>query len=55
MTSAIGRMTSGASDWPTFAEKAQKLISTDHVAATFHAVHYDKLMGVKTPKAEKNS
>ncbi|HTN25922.1 MAG TPA: transporter substrate-binding protein, partial [Solirubrobacteraceae bacterium] len=25
----------GASDWPTFAEKAQKLISTDHVAATF--------------------
>ncbi len=25
----------GASDWPTFAEKAQKLISTDKVAATF--------------------
>jgi urea transport system substrate-binding protein len=25
----------GASDWPTFAEKAQELISTDHVAATF--------------------
>ena len=25
----------GASDWPTFAEKAQKLISTDDVAATF--------------------
>ncbi len=25
----------GATDWPTFAEKAQKLISTDHVAATF--------------------
>ena len=25
----------GASDWPTFAEKAQKLISTDNVAATF--------------------
>jgi urea transport system substrate-binding protein len=25
----------GASDWPTFAEKAQKLISVDHVAAVF--------------------
>jgi urea transport system substrate-binding protein len=25
----------GASDWPTFAEKAQKLISVDRVAATF--------------------
>ena len=25
----------GASDWPTFAEKAQKLISVDKVAATF--------------------
>lgn len=25
----------GASDWPTFAEKAQKLISEDRVAATF--------------------
>jgi urea transport system substrate-binding protein len=25
----------GASDWPTFAEKAQKLISTDKVAVTF--------------------
>jgi urea transport system substrate-binding protein len=25
----------GATDWPTFAEKAQKLISTDKVAATF--------------------
>jgi len=25
----------GASDWPTFAEKAQKLISSDKVAATF--------------------
>jgi urea transport system substrate-binding protein len=25
----------GASDWPTFAEKAQKLISSDGVAATF--------------------
>ncbi|MDQ3723305.1 MAG: urea ABC transporter substrate-binding protein [Actinomycetota bacterium] len=25
----------GQSDWPTFAEKAQKLISTDKVAATF--------------------
>ncbi len=25
----------GASDWPTFAEKAQKLISTNKVAATF--------------------
>jgi urea transport system substrate-binding protein len=25
----------GASDWPTFAEKAQKLISVDHVATTF--------------------
>ena len=25
----------GASDWPTFAEKAQKLISQDKVAATF--------------------
>ncbi|MEN3313792.1 MAG: urea transport system substrate-binding protein [Acidimicrobiaceae bacterium] len=25
----------GASDWPTFAEKAQKLISVDNVAATF--------------------
>jgi len=25
----------GASDWPTFAEKAQKLISEDEVAATF--------------------
>jgi urea transport system substrate-binding protein len=25
----------GASDWPTFAEKAQKLISTDKVAAVF--------------------
>ncbi len=25
----------GASDWPTFAEKAQKLISTDQVAAVF--------------------
>jgi len=25
----------GATDWPTFAEKAQKLISTDRVAATF--------------------
>lgn len=25
----------GASDWPTFAEKAQKLISQDEVAATF--------------------
>ncbi|CAN5546510.1 urea ABC transporter substrate-binding protein [soil metagenome] len=25
----------GNSDWPTFAEKAQKLISTDNVAATF--------------------
>jgi urea transport system substrate-binding protein len=25
----------GASDWPTFAEKAQKLISEDQVAATF--------------------
>lgn len=25
----------GASDWPTFAEKAQKLISADHVAAVF--------------------
>ncbi len=25
----------GASDWPTFAEKAQKLISSDNVAATF--------------------
>src|ERR1044072_3759295 len=25
----------GASDWPTFAEKAQKLISDDKVAATF--------------------
>ncbi len=25
----------GASDWPTFAEKAQKLISQDQVAATF--------------------
>jgi urea transport system substrate-binding protein len=25
----------GKSDWPTFAEKAQKLISTDKVAATF--------------------
>jgi geranylgeranyl transferase type-2 subunit beta len=24
----------------------------DHVAATFHAVHYDKLMGTKTPKAD---
>jgi hypothetical protein len=24
----------------------------DHVAATFHAVHYDKLLGVKTPKAD---
>lgn len=24
----------------------------DHVAATFHSVHYDKLMGVKTPKAD---
>jgi geranylgeranyl transferase type-2 subunit beta len=24
----------------------------DHVAATFHAVHYDKLHGVKTPKAD---
>jgi geranylgeranyl transferase type-2 subunit beta len=24
----------------------------DHVAATFHAVHYDRLMGVKTPKAD---
>jgi urea transport system substrate-binding protein len=25
----------GASDWPTFAEKAQKLISSDHVATVF--------------------
>ena len=25
----------GASDWPTFAEKAQKLISVDHVAVVF--------------------
>lgn len=25
----------GASDWPTFAEKAQKLISVNHVAVTF--------------------
>jgi urea transport system substrate-binding protein len=25
----------GASDWPTFAEKAQKLIQSDHVAAVF--------------------
>ena len=25
----------GASDWPTFAEKAQKLISVDKVATTF--------------------
>jgi urea transport system substrate-binding protein len=25
----------GASDWPTFAEKAEKLISQDHVAAVF--------------------
>jgi prenyltransferase beta subunit len=24
----------------------------DHVAATFHAVHYDKLLNVKTPKAD---
>ncbi len=24
----------------------------DHVAATFHAVHYDRLMNVKTPKAD---
>jgi geranylgeranyl transferase type-2 subunit beta len=24
----------------------------DHVAATFHAVHYDRLLGVQTPKAE---
>jgi prenyltransferase beta subunit len=24
----------------------------DHVAATFHAVHYDKLLGVKTPKTD---
>lgn len=24
----------------------------DHVAATFHAVHYDRLLGEKTPKAE---
>jgi len=23
----------------------------DHIAATFHAVHYDRLLGVKTPKA----
>ena len=24
----------------------------DHIAATFHAVHYDRLLGQKTPKAE---
>src|SRR5262249_18406288 len=24
----------------------------DHVAATFHAVHYDRLLGLKTPKAD---
>jgi geranylgeranyl transferase type-2 subunit beta len=24
----------------------------DHIAATFHAVHYDRLLGVKTPKAD---
>jgi hypothetical protein len=24
----------------------------DHIAATFHAVHYDRLLGVRTPKAE---
>ena len=24
----------------------------DHVAATFHAAHYDKLLNVKTPKAD---
>ncbi len=28
-------MEDGASDWPTFAEKAQKLISSDNVAAVF--------------------
>ncbi len=27
----------GASDWPTFAEKARKLLENDHVAATFGA------------------
>ena len=24
----------------------------DHIAATFHAVHYDRLLGLKTPKAD---
>jgi geranylgeranyl transferase type-2 subunit beta len=25
----------------------------DHIAATFHAAHYDRLLGAKTPKADK--
>ncbi len=31
----VPKIEDGASDWPTFAEKAQKLISTDKVAVTF--------------------
>ncbi len=29
----------GASDWPTFAEKSQKLIDADGVAVVFGAIH----------------
>jgi len=43
----------GASDWPTFAEKAQKLISEDRVAATFGCWTSASRKAVK-PVFEKN-
>ncbi|MFR9799231.1 urea ABC transporter substrate-binding protein [Streptomyces sp. MS06] len=43
----------GASDWPTFAEKAAKLIKNDHVAATFGCWTSASRKAVK-PVFEKN-
>ncbi|WP_347232010.1 transporter substrate-binding protein, partial [Streptomyces wadayamensis] len=43
----------GASDWPTFAEKAQKLIREDRVAATFGCWTSASRKAVK-PVFEKN-
>ncbi|BCJ45083.1 urea ABC transporter substrate-binding protein [Actinoplanes ianthinogenes] len=43
----------GASDWPTFAEKSQKLISQDHVAAVFGCWTSASRKAVK-PVFEKN-
>ncbi|MFG1684663.1 urea ABC transporter substrate-binding protein [Nonomuraea sp. NPDC049269] len=43
----------GASDWPTFAEKSQKLISQDHVAAVFGCWTSASRKAVK-PVYEKN-